>query len=182
MEKKEEIGKSNLKQGNISLILDSYDDIFSDFDPRSYSNRALSDDFLLECKKAARSKKEGESGLELRLLMPPDKRNTDDEVRIEKRLKNHFKKHFEEKQREMKRATKNGIVWFIAGISIILAATSLSDYRGFLFRFLFVLLEPAGWFTTWAGLDKIFIEPRGKRPEFEFYRKMADIQIIFLNY
>ena len=36
-----------LREGNISLVLDSYDDLFSDFDPRDYSQKALSDDFLV---------------------------------------------------------------------------------------------------------------------------------------
>ena len=42
---------------DIPLVLDSYDDIFSDFDPRPYSERAMSGDFLLECKKASAEKK-----------------------------------------------------------------------------------------------------------------------------
>ena len=37
-----------LQQSEISLLLDSYDDIFSDFDPRPYNQRALSQDFLAE--------------------------------------------------------------------------------------------------------------------------------------
>ena len=41
---------------NISLSLNSYDDIFSGFDPRPYSQRALSDDFLAESKRASRDK------------------------------------------------------------------------------------------------------------------------------
>ena len=35
----------------VSLWLDNYDNIFSDFDPRSYAHRELSDDFLIEAKK-----------------------------------------------------------------------------------------------------------------------------------
>ena len=31
-----------LSKGEISILLDTYDDIFSDFDPRPYSQRALS--------------------------------------------------------------------------------------------------------------------------------------------
>ena len=53
---KEEFIERHAKNGNISLILESYTDIFSDFDPRPYDQRTLSDDFLLECKKAVRRK------------------------------------------------------------------------------------------------------------------------------
>src|SRR3989344_8520573 len=88
---------SNLREGNISLILDSYDDIFSDFDPRDYSEKSLSDDFLVECKKAAIDKNDK---LELRFLVPKQKRNLIEEVLIKKRLKEHFQKHFKEKKEE----------------------------------------------------------------------------------
>lgn len=40
-----------LEMSEISIWLDNYDDIFSDFDPRPYSQRSLSDDFLAEAKK-----------------------------------------------------------------------------------------------------------------------------------
>ncbi|MBI2151367.1 hypothetical protein HYU21_01420, partial [Candidatus Woesearchaeota archaeon] len=46
MNKKEERIEFEVREGNISLVLDSYDDIFSDFDPRDYSEKALSEDFL----------------------------------------------------------------------------------------------------------------------------------------
>ena len=81
-----------MREGNISLILEEYNDIFSDFDPRPYEHKALSDDFLTECRKAARDKDVHE--LELRLLMPKEIRNLDDEAKIKHRLHEHFHKHF----------------------------------------------------------------------------------------
>ena len=43
-------GESDIKdiidKAQVSLVLDTYDDIFSDFDPRPYDQRALSGDFL----------------------------------------------------------------------------------------------------------------------------------------
>jgi len=47
---------------------------------------------------------------------------------------------------------------------------------------LFVLAEPAGWFCIWTGFDKIFLEPRQHAPEFEFYAKMANADIVFSSY
>jgi len=49
--------KSN-KRNDITLLLDSYNDIFSSFDPRPYSEKSLSDDLIIECKKAAIDKEE----------------------------------------------------------------------------------------------------------------------------
>lgn len=168
-----------LREGNISLILDSYDDIFSDFDPRSYSQKALSDDFLLECKKAATEK---EKEIELRLLVQKHKRNLDDEREIKKRLRNHFQKHYKEKQEEQKKIRREGILLSLLGMALILSATFLYAYKGFVFNLLLVILEPAGWFTAWTGLEKIFISAKEKAQDLEFYRKMAASKIYFYSY
>jgi len=82
--------EEKMRQGNISLILDSYNDLFSDFDPRNYSERTLSDDFLLECKRAARDR-DPKMNFELRLLIPKTRRNANDELIIKHRLKSHFR-------------------------------------------------------------------------------------------
>ena len=81
-----------LAKSEISLILDTYDDIFSDFDPRPYEERALSDDFLLEAKKASRDKATGT--IELIFMMPAGKRDTHKESLIKRRLRDHFRKHY----------------------------------------------------------------------------------------
>ncbi|MBI2629036.1 hypothetical protein HYW74_03060 [Candidatus Pacearchaeota archaeon] len=173
--------EEKMRQGNISLILDSYNDIFSDFDPRGYSERALSDDFLLECKRAARDK-DLETGFELRLLVPKNRRNLNDEGKIKQRLKIHFHKHFRQKHDEIRSIKREGIAWVAMGLIFIFLATIIYAYKGFLFNLLFVILEPAGWFTLWSGLDKIFIISREKKPELDFYVKMANAKIVFISY
>ena len=57
---------------NIDLVIDSYEDIFSDFDARDHSVKALSDDFLNECRKAANDKI---GKIHLKFLISKDKRN-----------------------------------------------------------------------------------------------------------
>src|SRR3989344_6408811 len=73
----------------ISLWLDDYNDIFSDFDPRPYSERALSDDFLNASQKMFRETKTGK--FELRLLIPKSLRDEKQESLIKKRLKSFFR-------------------------------------------------------------------------------------------
>jgi hypothetical protein len=175
----EDILGKNIKEGNISLILDGYDDIFSDFDPRPYSERALSDDFLSECKKASRDKEEK---LELRVMVPGNKRNYKDELKIRKRLKNHFQRHYVENQDEIKKMKREGANWFIVGVCLMLLSTFLYGNQGFIYKLLEVMLVPAAWFMFWEGLDKIFISSREKEPDYEFYKKMAHCQIYFLSY
>jgi len=186
MEKKSEIFKSveeilekNIREGNISLILDAYDDIFSDFDPRPYGERALSDDFLSECNKAARDM--GEK-FELRLMVPAKLRNLKEELKIRKRLKSHFQRHAEEKRKELFNIRKEGVIWFLIGTLVMLASAFFYGQTTFIFHLLEVMLVPAGWFLFWDGLEKVFIESKEKLPDYTFYKKMSGCQVYFISY
>ncbi len=44
----------------ISIAIDTWDDIFSDFDPRPLNIRALSEDFIAELKKRYRETRKGD--------------------------------------------------------------------------------------------------------------------------
>jgi hypothetical protein len=54
------------------MTLDSYDDIFSDFDPRTFDVREISHDFLDECKRRIRETYSG--AFFLTMVLPQDKR------------------------------------------------------------------------------------------------------------
>jgi|SRR3989344_4524680 len=171
--------KEESNQGNIPLILNSYDDIFSDFDPRGFNERALSDDFLQEAKRAARDK---DGKIELILMIPKAKRSSGDEFKIKKRLNAHFIHHFSEEERKVKRIKTEGILWFFIGGVLMFLAALLYQKEGFIFIFLEILLTPAGWFMFWEGLDKVFITARESEPEYRFYKKMINADIMFESY
>jgi len=170
-----------MKQVSIGLIINTYDDIFSSFDPRSYLERALSDDFIQECKRAARDKEEN---VELRLLIPKIKRNLKEEFKIKKRLRNHFHHHLQLEEREIKKIKREGATWFGLGTIFILSVSGLRSmgHLNFLLTVLETMLEPAGWFSFWEGLGKVFIVSKEKSPEYEFYKKMARAEINFVEY
>jgi hypothetical protein len=171
----------SIQEGNISLILDSYNDIFSDFDPRPLGRRAISGDFLQECRNAARDKPK--KGVELRVLVPRSLRRVQDEHIIKKRLREHFRKHHHEMEEKQATIRKEGVRWIIAGLSLSMIAVALHAYLdSFWITLLFVLAEPGGWFSIWTGFDKVFLEPRHHEPEHEFYEKMDDAQILFESY
>jgi hypothetical protein len=174
-----ELNSEKFREGNISLILDSYDDLFSDFDPRPYAVRALSDDFLLECKKAAVVKK---NHIELRFLLPSKKRNSYDELKIKKRLKEYFQKHFKEKYKEINKVRLTGLFWFIAGAVLMISAPFLFSGSNYFFKILAIMSEPAAWFFFWEGLGRIFNNSKAEMEEYEFYKKMTNVDIFFLNY
>ena len=168
---------------NISLKLANYNDIFSSFDPRPYSERSLSIDFLGEAKRASIDKPSGE--IELRLLIPSKLRNLEKEKTIKKRLKDHFERHARKIKEQHKKIIRNGALFTTFGVVIMILATFiLFEYSegSLLMNFLIILFEPAGWFLFWEGLDQIVFEPKKTRPDLEFYEKMAKSDIIFLSY
>lgn len=183
--KKEDESKEKQKLiqiSEISLMLNDYEDIFSDFDARSHAQKALSQDFLEEAKRASKEKVSGQ--IELKLSVPGKIRDYEKEKIIKNRLHEHFKKHYPLLNEEKKGILKTGIILALSGITMMLISSYLRylAYPQFLFHLLFVLLEPAGWFMTWYGLDRIFYVPEEKKSNLEFYEKMAKSEIIFLSY
>ena len=170
-----------LEMSEVSLWLDNYDDIFSDFDPRPYSQRSLSDDFLNEAKKASRDKADK---LELRLLVSQDKRDPKIDITVKKRLRDHFNKHAHLLKEEIKKTKRNSLTMVLIGLFLMLSASYVNslELNTLLYSFLFVLLEPAGWFMTWFGLDGLFYASQRSKTEYDFYRKMSKCEIEFSSY
>jgi hypothetical protein len=176
--KKEEDLEGGIK-GEISFVLDSYDDLFSDFDPRPYNVRALSDDFLLESKKAVVVK---DKAIELRFLVLKQKRNSFYERIIKKRLKEYFQKHFKEKKREINAERKVGFFWFLLGAIVMILSPLLESFTSYFVKVLSIMAEPAAWFFFWEGLDKIFISSKSELLDYKFFKKMSNAEIFFLDY
>ena len=183
MTKMKEDEKNNLlKDSEIGIWIDTYDDIFSDFDPRPYSQRSLSQDFLNETKKASRDKVSGE--IEIKFLVPKRIRNLKDETLVKKRLRDHFRHHVQQLRKERMKIIEEGALFFILGIVFMILATFIivkNDPR-FIIIILGVFLEPGGWFFFWEGLNLIIFKARLQTPDFEFYKKMSTSDIIFNSY
>lgn len=166
-------------EGNIPLDINSYADIFSSFDSRHFSKKALSIDFLDECKRATRDK--GDIGLEVVISVPKKNRVLSDEFKIKKRLKEHFRKHFIEKEREIKKIKIDGAKWIFLGIFAVAIAVLIKTFEKV--HTFDPLIEPLliipGWFGIWEGLGKIFITARDRKPDYDFYRKMKTCNILF---
>ncbi|MFH1510969.1 MAG: hypothetical protein ABIF10_04700, partial [Candidatus Woesearchaeota archaeon] len=83
------------------------------------------------------------------------------------------------KHSEMQAIKKEGYRWVVIGSLLLFSATLVFDTEGYFSKLLLVVMEPAGWFTMWTGLDKIFSE--AKKPEYKFYKKMAEAKIGFYS-
>jgi hypothetical protein len=160
----------------ISLRLEHYDDIFSDFDIRPYSKRALSVDFVDEIRRAVRDK--NGDGIELVLHAPEKDRNESQEATIKERLIAHFNRHHHLLLDEKRRVMRLGLGMVSLGIVFMILATLIifkDPAHNVLLSFLVVFLEPAAWFLLWEGMDQIIFNSKNINPELSFYRKMSHV-------
>jgi hypothetical protein len=172
-----------LQLSEISLILDTYDDIFSDFDPRTLDKRSLSDDFLAEVKHATREKQSGV--IEINFLIPLEQRKTDKEVMIKKRLRDHFKKHHDLVEKEISQVRFNGFSMICVGILFsCIAAVFIypNESTNIISNLILVLIEPAAWFLIWEGANKLFEGWKSTAGDLDFYKKMIKSEINFTSY
>lgn len=158
----------------ISLKLEQYDDIFSDFDIRPYSERSLSVDFLDEIKRAARDKDDNE--IELALFVPTAEKGDLHEGVIRERLATHFQRHHQLLMKEKRKVLRLGIGMVVLGIICMIVATRIvfeDPTQNMLLSFLVVFLEPAAWFLLWEGMDQVIFNSKNINPELNFYKKMS---------
>jgi hypothetical protein len=176
-----------LQMSEISIQLDTYEDIFSDFDPRPFSQRAISDDLLLVMKKAAQVKASG--NIEVKFLIPKKMANSEHETLIKRRFKEYFKKHHELKHKEVSKAQRKAGAFIISGAIIsmlttylIATGTSLTGIWHFFLTLLIVLCEPAGWFFIWDGLSRFVSIKEENSSELNFYDKMLKAEYEFTTH
>jgi hypothetical protein len=174
--------KELLKESEIGISIDTYDEIFSDFDPRPYSQRSISQDLLNETKKASRDKVSG--NIEIKFLVPKKIRNIKDEAVVKRRLRDHFRSHTKLLKKERMKKIKEGTLFFVLGILFMVFATFIvvKNSPGLFIKIVGVFLEPAGLFFFWQGLDLMIFKARVETPDFEFYKKISTADIIFNSY
>ncbi|MDO8646953.1 MAG: hypothetical protein Q7R70_00870 [Candidatus Diapherotrites archaeon] len=187
LEKKWAVKNSDLKhempKNEVGILIHDYDFLFSDFDPRPLAQRAISDDFLREVRKFTFEESPGIA--ELRFLVPAGVRNSNSEAIIKKRLRDHFKKHFLEFEKEQKKVVGLGLLGFFSGLGLTVAAGVLVYHfaeSNLAAAILISLLEPAGWFIFWTGLDSLIHESKVLFPVLDFYKRMSKADIVFDSY
>lgn len=173
--------KSLLSKAELSIWLDSYEDIFSDFDSRPFEERALSDDFIHEAHKMAKEKPSGH--IELKLLIPLNVRNKELEEVITRSLHSHFRFFANQLRQEMKVVKQRGMLLAIMGVIILTSTAYLVNLpvHSFLLNVLRITMEPFGLFLVWTGLEAFLYKAYKKKPERDFNTKMAHADIQFLS-
>ncbi len=166
----------------ITITLDTYDDIFSDFDPRPYPQRELSEDFLKEIQRRYMEDKRGR--FEVHFTIPSTERDTREEALIKKRLREHFG-FVAARESDTIRATKTrGWFYILAGAIVLLANVfalyALNESNVF-YQILSVLLVPAGWYGMYTGMGKVIDEPFSSVEKKSLYEKFERANYVFMS-
>jgi hypothetical protein len=166
----------------ISIWLDSYDDMFSDFDPRPYSKRTVSDDFIIQTRKVARDRYGNK--ITLQLLLPESKRSKEKEEIITRRLQEYFQWSYNQLQTDKQKNLRRGYLLTFAGTALLIIAgyLSLINPQSYILHLLMTLFEPAGWFMLWMGLELLFYLPGKTQKELAFHTNMMKARIEFKTY
>ncbi len=174
--------KSFSDKAEISIWFDTYEDIFSDFDPRPFLRRTLSIDFVDQIKRMAKDL--DNENIILKLLLLGANRNKKDEEMIIKKLHFYFENNRNNLLIEKKKITLQGFKLLSAGLLFMLASSfiSFSKSEVYYMHLLLVLLEPAGWFLLWMGLDDLTYYSRITKNDIDFFSKMTNSKIEFGSY
>lgn len=140
----------------ISVAIDTWDDIFSDFDPRPLNERDISEDFIAELKKRYRATKTG--GFRISIYAPVALKDEKSEKTVISRLKKHFKFWALLRQKQLNAIRLRGVIFVGFGI-VCLGCLTIATYHqlfgDFAIEMLGIILMPLGWFGIWEGFSKI---------------------------
>ncbi len=166
----------------LNLWLDNYTDLYSDFDPRQFQKRRVSEDFISELKLAMR---QGEEIPKLLVLaIPSTKRDPETEKIIAKSLQTTFQNQKIFHSTEYRRTTRKGLMLLLSGVIAMIINLYIINQsnNSFLLSAIRLLLEPAGWFLLWTGLDTLYYELREKKKERTFFRNLSGMEVQFTSY
>lgn len=167
----------------LSLWLDSYDDIYSDFDSRTLLKRRISEDFIHELEIAFKRKEENTDLLVLEV--PAAARNTADEKLITERLSNHFNHQSEYSLLTVKKNTRKNIAFLSVSIAVMSLNVIISmpgNQRFSHLNPLRILLEPAGWFFFWNSMEYFFFNRKAEVAKATLWRTITGWKVLFRSY
>lgn len=164
---------------DLSLWLDDYDDIYSDFDSRNYLKRRVSTDFTDELRMAIKNKNEEINNLVL--LLPAEKRENETEQKNLQSLKTYFDRQLFASKKKYSKHLKEGILFFIIAISLMVI-NSVISFRlnnNLLSSIIRIILEPSGWFLVWISFDMLYYDLKELKNDKDFFQELSELKIFF---
>jgi hypothetical protein len=156
------------------ISLDSYDDVFDDFDIRPYKERSLSADFINVLNERVK-KVDFAREMTLILTMPKKSRNRNHERAIEKRLREHLESAAKYWSGKAKDTRNSGIFYLLLGLAIYVAGGVIGNDLYIARQYLLI----PSWFLIWHALDLIVMDIPKINAKRDFNRYVCNARITF---
>lgn len=164
----------------ITIAIDSWDDVFSDFDPSPIDQRILSEDFLSELKKRYRENQRG--NFIITIYAPPSMKDDLTEKLVTKRLKQYFKFQHLAVSKEVTTAIRKGFIFVVGGVFALSVQTLLTYFQlleRLAIELMGIILMPLGWFGIWEGFSRLIEPAPFLKQEKEIFAKLSRASIKF---
>jgi len=158
----------------ISIAIDTYDDIFSDFDPREILDRDLSEDFINELGHRHRQNPKGK--YDVLLVAPKAIEDPAAEKKIISRLNRYFHQKYLRYKKTIDELRIRGGIYVVFGM-LLLSSLTLLGYYGKLNKLTLeltgIIFMPLGWFGIWEGFSKMIEIPFKLNNDTQTYKRLS---------
>ncbi|MBI5227427.1 hypothetical protein HY988_02450 [Candidatus Micrarchaeota archaeon] len=161
---------------SVSIALDGYDDIFSDFDPSPYAIRLMSEDFLRELKRHYTENRHGD--FVITFTLPKSLRSEKTENLIRKRIKDHFTSSLSKLRKETYKARREGILRIGGGMAIAALVFTVPQFET---QLPLMILSTLSWYFLWSGYEKFFEAPSAMNKKERFFDKFVSAKYNFVD-
>lgn len=169
------------RSSQVGLSIDTYDDLFSDFDPRSYKERQLSEDFLAELRRFFFDK--NPESLDIVFLIPARMRKAASETIIKRRLHIYFHQKNRETAATVRHAKSRTLIRVAISVVLMVCTGYLATKAGQVvwMNIVKVIVEPASWFLFWTSLEQLMGVRRSLARELHYFHRLSECKIVFLS-
>ena len=158
----------------ISIAIDTYDDIFSDFDPRDLTQRDLSEDFIIEITRRHRQEMKGK--YDVVLVAPKSIEDPVAEKKIISRLNKYFHQKYTRYAKSINDLRLRGSLYIVFGMVLLMTMSLLTYYNKIdrlKLEIVGIVFMPLGWFGIWEGFSKIVDIPFKLGRDTQVYKKLS---------
>ena len=164
----------------IGIVIDTWDDIFSDFDPSPLYDRTLSVDFIEEVKKRYRERITG--NIYLTINVPESLSSPTAEKVVLSRIHEYFDFRLKDVKDDRNGEIKRGLLFCLGGfavLSLFAVLKSLNIFGPLTAQIFELPLEVLGWFLMFEGYTFFAIPAKEFYKERDLFKKLRDAEYHF---
>jgi len=165
----------------VKIILDTYDDIFSDFDPRPYSQRELSDDFVKEIQRRYLETPAGK--IVVHFDMPAGTRDPKTDALVKRRIRDYFEVERKREEKLVREMQNKGVKYVVLGsIALVGATLPLLEWPNDVWvNTLSAIVTPMAWYLSFTGTSMFLDDWRSTHANVKLYSRFEKANYVFAD-